>query len=112
MKAWLVRKKNEFSATVVFAETRSKARALALSTDACEDADFIRIEATRMKEADKYYRGNTELKWSDPRDRIVLVKECGFTCDYHAFDLNDCAFCSAKEYCDQYKDQISEREEN
>lgn len=30
MKAWLVRKKDEFCATVVFAETRGKARALAL----------------------------------------------------------------------------------
>lgn len=29
MKAWLVREKDEFCATVVFAETRGKARALA-----------------------------------------------------------------------------------
>lgn len=34
MKAWLVREKDEFSATVVFAETRGKARALARATEA------------------------------------------------------------------------------
>lgn len=112
MKAWLVREKDEFSATVVFAETRSKAKALALSTDACEDVDFIRIEATRMREADKYYKeGKTELDWNDPADRIVLVKECGFRCDWDCFDPEDCAVCSAKECCDFYQDHIRESED-
>lgn len=44
MKAWLVSEKDEFRATVVFAETRGKARALARATNACEDVDFCDIK--------------------------------------------------------------------
>lgn len=113
MKAWLVRKKDEFAATVVFAETRGKAKTLARSTDACEDVPFIRIEVTRLPEIDKHYKpGMTELEWQNPADRIVLVKECGFHCDYDAFNLGDCAECSAKEFCDLYKDRIEEQEDD
>ena len=43
MKAWLVRKKEEYYAGVVFAETRGKAMSLAQHTDACDYADFIDI---------------------------------------------------------------------
>lgn len=69
MKAWLARKKDEFCATIVFAETRGKAKALALHTETCEDADFIHIEVHRVKEADKYYKpGTAELYWFDAED--------------------------------------------
>lgn len=110
MKAWLVREKDEFAATVVFAETRGKAKALARATDACEDVDFVRIEVRRIKEADKYYRhGKTELDWNNPADRVALVKDCGFYCDYDAFVLNECAVCPAKEWCNEYKDRYEEQ---
>ena len=56
MKAWLVRDKDEFCATVVFAETRGKARALAMHTEVCEDVDFIDIEVRRKPQMDKYYK--------------------------------------------------------
>ena len=111
MKAWLVREKDEFCAAVVFAETRGKAKSLARCTDACEDADFLRIEVRRLPDIDKYYRGKRELDWFNPADRIVLVKECSFTCEHDAFDFGECAVCSAKEYCDQYQDRIQERGE-
>jgi hypothetical protein len=111
MKAWLVREKDEFCAEVVFAETRSKAKVLALSTDCCEDAKFIDIEATRMPQADKYYKeGKKRLDWENPQDRIVLVKECSFHCDYDVFDIEECEICSAKEYCDFYQDRRYEYE--
>ena len=107
MKAWLVREKDEFCAEVVFAETRGKAKTLALSGDCCENASFTEIEAHRMKQADKYYKeGKRRLYWEDPRDRIVLVKECGFVCDYDATD--DCEKCSARQYCDRYCEHIKE----
>lgn len=99
-------------AAVVFAETRGKAKLLSMKTDACEDADFINIEARRMKAADRYYKeGKTELEWNDPADRLVLVKECGFTCDYDAFGIGECEGCSAQEYCEHYKDLNTESEE-
>lgn len=109
MKAWLVREKDEFCATVVFAETRGKARSLALYTDCCEDANFCDIEVRRVPQVDKYYKaGKTELDWNDPNDRLVLVKECDFMCDYDAFNIGECALCSAKEYCGEYQDYLQQ----
>ena len=112
MKAWMVRSKYEQCAEVVFAETRGKAMALAMHTDCCEDALFTDIEATRMPQADKYYKeGKWHFEWNDPADRVVLVKECGFVCTWDWFDLADCEDCSAREYCDLYKDRIEESED-
>lgn len=105
MKAWLVREKDEYCAEIVFAETRGKARALALSSDCCEYAKFTDIEAYRMPQADKYYKeGKWHLDWENPQDRIALVKDCGFVCDIEYWEFADCKECSAKEYCDRYKE--------
>ena len=110
MKAWQVSLKDEFCADVVFAETRGKARSLALRTDCCEDALFTDIEVHRRPQADKYYQdGKWHLDWDDPKDRIALVKDCGFvcSCDYHEWE--DCESCSAREYCDLYKDYQADK---
>ena len=110
-KAWLVREKDEFCATVVFAETRGKARVLAMHTDTCEDANFLDIEVHRKPQMDKYYtEGKREMDWDNPQDRIALVKDCGFWCGWDAFGFEDCETCSAKEHCDHYKDYITEKE--
>lgn len=113
MKAWLVREKDEFGATVVFAETRGKARALAMSTETCEDANFTDIEVRRKPQMDKYYKdGKKEMDWFNSKDRIALVKDCGFVCDRDYWEREDCDACPAKEYCDRYKDYMeSESEE-
>lgn len=109
MKAWLVREKGEYCATVVFAETRGKAKVLASQTEDCDGVNFLDIEVRRMKEADKYYQdGKTELDWFNDSDRIALVKECGFTCDWDIIEMKECVDCAAKEYCDQYKDLMQE----
>lgn len=108
-KAWLVREKDEFCATIVFAETRGKARALALHTEACEDADFISIEVRRNKEADKYYKpGKKGLDWYNAADRIAMVKDCGFTCDPDAHCSELCADCPAKDICDDFLESEEE----
>ena len=113
MKAWLVRVKDEFCAEVVFAETRGKARSLALCTDCCDGATFTDIEVRRMPNADKYYKeGKWHLDWYNPQDRIVLVKDCGFTCDYEIFDIEDCKCCPAKQYCEQYQNYIELEEKD
>ena len=110
MKAWRVNVKDEFCVEVVFAETRGKAKTLALSTDTCEDAHFTEIEACRLPQLDKYYKeGKWHFDWENPKDRIVLVKECGFHCDSDYFDLEDCDLCSAREYCSLFKDKIQEQ---
>lgn len=110
MKAWLVREKDEFCATIVFAETRGKAKAAALYTECCEDADFCNIEVHRKPQLDKYYTdGKTEMDWFNKQDRIALVKDCGFWCGDDCFDIDDCEICSAKEYCDRYSDYVEKR---
>lgn len=109
MKAWIVREKDKFCATVVFAETRGKAKSLALSTDCCEDARFTDIEVRREPQADKYYvKGKTEMDWFNPKDRIALVKDCGFRCDEDYWEPEDCKTCSAKQYCGKYKEMAGE----
>lgn len=104
MKAWLVRERDGEYATVVFAETRGKARAIAVHTDACEDADFCDIEATRKPKLDKYYTpGKKEMDWYDDSDRIALVKDGGFCCSREC----ECEFeeCPAHQWCDRYEEE-------
>lgn len=50
MKAWLAREKDEFCATVVFAETRGKAKALALYANASPE-DLANIACHLLSEA-------------------------------------------------------------
>lgn len=110
MKAWLVRERDGEYATIVFAETRGKARANAMATDACEDAHFCDIEVTRKPNFDKYYKdGKREMEWYDDADRLALVKEGGFYC-VDMF-IEECENCPAKEYCDQYQDYLTEEME-
>lgn len=112
MKAWLVRVKDESCATVVFAETRGKAKSLALSTETCEDASFCDIEVRREPQMDKYYKeGKKEMDWCHPKDRIALVKECGFRCDQECWNPEDCESCPAKKYCDAYDTYMDEYED-
>lgn len=112
MKAWFVREKDGDCVTVVFAETRGKARALAMHTDACGDARFTDIDVRREPQMDKYYKeGKTEMDWENPKDRIALVKECGFRCEY--VEPFWCDTCSAKQYCgiyEEYEDELEEEE--
>lgn len=107
MKAWVVSIKDNFEATVVFAETRGRAKSLALSTDACEDAEFCDIEIRRLPKMDKYYKkGKTEMSWDNQQDRLALVKECNFRCEYAEPDI--CEACLAREYCSAYEEYIDE----
>ncbi len=65
-----------------------------------EDANFCDIEVSRAPEMDKYYaEGKTEMDWSDPKDRIALVKECGFYCEEPIAE--DCKDCPAKDFSDE-----------
>lgn len=104
MKAWIVREKDEFVSTVVFAETAGKARALAQHTDACEDVEFCDIEARRLPQIDKYYTdGKREMNWFKTEDRVALVKDAGFRCDPEYWEPEDCERCPASEWCEMPK---------
>lgn len=110
MKAWVARKKDEFCATVVFAETRGQARAIALTTDSCADADFCDIEVRRLPKADKLHKpGKIEMDWDNPKDRLFLVKDCSFQCEPYYVEFDECESCSAKEYCGLYEQKKKKR---
>lgn len=100
MKAWIVNEKYETASAVVYAETRGKAKALALCTSRCEGANFCDIEVRRVPQMDKYYvDGKSEMDWFNPKDRIALVKECGFYCEEPIAEC--CKSCPAKDFCDE-----------
>ena len=109
MKAWLVQDKWDcYGAEIVFAETRGKARSLALSTDCCSETDFLDVDVRRQPNADKYYKdGKWHLDWDNPKDRIVLFNECGFRCEY--VEPYMCENCSGKECCEDYEEYLTER---
>lgn len=103
MKAWVVRKKYEFCATVVFARTSGKAKSLALGSEPLENADFCSIEAKRAPEMDKYYKeGKTYMEWCDPEDRVAMVKDANFTCEY--IEMSECETCQAREFCGNWEE--------
>ena len=112
MKAWIVKEKDEFASAVVFADTRGKARMLAMRTETCEDVDFCDIEAHRRPDLDKYYvPGKKEMDWFKSDDRIALVRDGGFSCSPDYWEPEDCKTCPAAEYCHVAKDRLREQEE-
>ena len=51
---------------------------------------------------DKYYTpGKKEMDWFIAKDRIALVKDCGFICDPDSREWEDCETCPAKQFCDR-----------
>ena len=106
MKAWKVwdGKSNEDWTTVVFAETRSKAHKLAMSTDTCEYAEWIDVRLRRVPVLDDEYRGRWEMDWNIVEDRIALVKKANFICSYEIDDWDcHCELCPATAWCDRYE---------
>lgn len=107
-KAYHVTTVNSWYSTIVFAENRNKAKALALRTDCCEDEEYINIRVTRFPEADRLYKGHYEVDWYDAETRIALVKDFGWSC-YDA-DYSECNACPARNYCDAYKEYMEVNE--
>lgn len=104
MKAWIIRDNEQFCCEVVFAETRGKAKTIALNADTFDGADFCDLEAHRVPQIDKYYTdGKTRMDWENQKDRLALVKECGFSCVDECFGYF-CGDCLAKDYCDRYEE--------
>lgn len=108
MKAWKIDNPYENDSTVVFAETRGKAKVIAQRTDTCEDVDFTKIIIHRFKEADSQYRGNSEMDWFDHDDKMFLLSHGWYCSDDIEYD--DCKNCEDKELCSRWKDIMLERE--
>ena len=104
MKAWYCRNNNESCATIIFADTASKARYIAMQSDSIgDDLWFTEITVRRAKEMDRFYRGNKEMDWFNPEDRAAMVRLYGFECGEDYFVVDDCSECSAKKWCHTYE---------
>ena len=93
--------------TIVFAETRGKARTLAMHTAIGEDVGFLELDVHRAPQFDSCYRGHHEMDWKDPKDRLTLVK-AGWYCsgDFEC----DSKKCCAKDYCLRYEREEEHRD--
>lgn len=108
MKAYKVMDKQGVCdcATIIFAETREKARVIAMHSETFEWYDYLGYTdfwVRRIPQLDKYYRGVDEMAWDNEEDRIAMVKDGNFTCsyDYDTEDL-ECKQCPAKQWCIRY----------
>lgn len=106
MKAYIASTKTENYMTIVFAETAGQARSIAMHTDTCCDAEFTDIEVRRYPKADSQYDGSSEMDWENPKHRLFLVSECGFSCIES--DYFYCKSCIAKNKCDTYQEYLAE----
>lgn len=108
MKAWRVRDTQAYTdfATVVFAETRGKAHAIAMHTDACRDAAWNDVRVMRAPELDRFYRGVSEMDWYNEDDMVALVRYGGYRCSYEIDSTYlECDKCAAREWCERYHDE-------
>ena len=110
MKAYIISTDYGDFSTVVFAENRNKAKSVGMHTDACMDADYVDIRARRCPALDKYYNNRIEMDWMDDNDRIAMVKDGNFVCDYDTYyDSDECPTCPARAWCDRYNDLENEK---
>ena len=98
MKAWIVRDNNgDCGCTVIFAETRGKAIGYALGwCQQFEGLEWTEMNARRFKKFDTYYKGESEIDWSDSYYQIPLVRDFGWHCEEASWD---CKECEARQWC-------------
>lgn len=107
IKAWIARDiYGETGSTIVFAETRAKARYLALSKcEVFEDYKWTEIGVTRFQNYDQYYNGHPLVDWEDQEHRVRLVKDFGWYCWSAEYPNIECETCSAKEWCHHWQNK-------
>ena len=102
MKAYRLSSPYDDYSEVVFAKTTSEAKALKRYFEEFADVEYADMEARRIAELDKYYKeGKLFMDWNDPQDRLAMVIDGGFTCEYIEWD--ECAKCLAAEDCEMYQ---------
>jgi len=106
MKAWKARDNEALEnwETVVFAETASEAKMIAMSTDCCEEAQYIDIRVNRVKKLDECYRGEPEMDWYNDQDRLAMIL-AGWRCDETS---DDCENCIGRDECEHWEEEEEE----
>lgn len=108
MKAYIVTAGDRLEriATVIFAETASKAKTEALSSRDFTECIYTELRARRCPELDAYYKGKSEINWYDKEGRIALVKYAGLQCSPDVSDFEvGCEECAANEWCGRWQDR-------
>lgn len=100
-KAW-DKKSDEYVSTIVFAENIREAKKIAMTTDTCEETNFIDIRVKRYKEADCLYKGSREIDWDDEETRVALVRDFWWHCHETSWE---CGKCAARQYCAWFEDE-------
>lgn len=105
MKAWIIKGENIDGgcADIVYAETRGKAKAIALKySDQFEGFEYTDLKAKRFKEFDQYYKGvEYPDVWYDKELKVILVRDYFWHCHYTDEYCDD---CPAREYCDLWEE--------
>lgn len=111
LKAWQVEEEYEGYATIVFAETRNKAKYLATQYDeTLYEYDYTEVRAIRIPQLDRYAGDKPYvMDFKVDKDRLIMVRDAGFRCLEPEYD--DCEKCVAKDYCDEYQDYLENRED-
>lgn len=107
------RNRDEDTAYIVFAESRSKAITIAMygADGAFDDYRYIELRAIRIPALDKYYRGYPVMNWMDDADRIAMVRYCGFYCSHEVnVSFDKCLACPAHEWCERFEGMNEDRE--
>lgn len=98
MKAWICSTDNSEGSSIVYADTSSQARLIAMGRDPCIDANYIDVRAVRCPDIDNMEdREPRDNYWLNDEIRLILVKKYDWACVEPEY--SDCDNCSAKEYC-------------
>lgn len=106
MKAWQVEEVYEGCAVIVFAETRNKAKYLAVQY---QGYSYDEMRAVRMPQLDRYAGDKPYvMDFETDEDRLIMVRDAGLSCIEPEYE--DCEKCVAKDYCGEYQDYLENRE--
>lgn len=103
LKAWMAVSSDGDFATIVFAENRGKAKALAMLTDTCCDMAYTDIRVYRTKDFDCLYDGKWEIDYYNDATWRKMV-EHGWRCAVGSEDYEECLVCPANDICEEYKE--------
>lgn len=110
MKAWQVEEVYEGCAVIVFAETRNKAKYLAVQYDeTLYECGYTEVRAIRIPQLDRYAGDKPYvMDFGIDKDKLIMVRDAGLKCLEPNYD--DCEKCVAKNYCDEYQDRLESKE--
>lgn len=100
IKAWKASGKYYEGSVVVFAETSSKAKQIAIKTEELSEEEYTDIRVNRLPKIDRFFKeGKAIVDWNEDTDiRIALVKEYNWYCLEPLVEW--CEVCPAEKYCD------------